>query len=90
MTRNALIIALFATVVPGCGNDPPIAIDASTIDAPKCTGTIGFLADCSTNSECMSCLCKPFGHLTYCTSTCTVPSDCPSPAMDCVGGFCKR
>lgn len=82
---------LFATaLLPGCkeeGAAPPI--DASTVDAGACAGTVAYLAACTADDECMSCTCKSFGHSRVCSKACTVDTECPAPSGGCSMGFCR-
>jgi hypothetical protein len=66
---------------------PPPPVDAAALVCPG-TGTTGFLANCTENDQCTSCLCKTFGHLEVCSQACTGPADCPAPSAGCSGGFC--
>jgi hypothetical protein len=57
-----------------------------------CTGGVGFLMDCSAaGASCGTCMCATFGHVKYCTKSCTGPADCPAPSSGCGGnGVCTQ
>jgi hypothetical protein len=83
-----VILFLAAFMLPSCGNDPAPTPDSGT---GTCTtpGTTAFLQTCTMDSNCMSCLCKNFGHTTVCTKTCTGNGDCPTPSGGCTDGTCR-
>lgn len=82
--------ALASTALSACKSDSKPAIDASTGgEAGACGGTTAYLATCTLDSECQSCLCHSFGHSIICTKTCMVDGDCPAPSGGCTLGFCR-
>jgi hypothetical protein len=70
-----------------CGSDSKSAPDANmTCAAP---GATAYLAVCTANTDCQSCLCSNFGHEMACTKACTVDGDCPTPSGGCTQGVCR-
>ena len=89
--RIVVILILFATALfSSCkddGKQPPDS--APMIEAGACVGTVAFLAACTADDECTSCLCKSFGHSKVCTNACDGPEDCAAPSGGCSNGFCR-
>jgi hypothetical protein len=87
------IMALAAALLLGCdGNDKPPGDSAPPGDGLVCAGAIDFLADCTADEECMSCVCRTIGHAKFCTKTCAGDADCPAPSGGCntTAGLCRR
>ena len=80
------IVALFAS----CKDDKPTPDAGPLADAPMCSGTTPFLTDCTADDQCMTCVCRSFGHSQYCSQACIKDTDCPAPSGGCTSGFCRR
>ena len=92
--RSAISLAFIAATslvgLVGCGgDDDPGTPPADAFVAPMCNGTAALYATCTTFEDCMSCVCRTFGHDNKCTQVCTGDADCPAPSPGCSGGFCR-
>lgn len=87
-SRIALILLSFAaSLLAACGgNSSPAPIDGAVCTAP---GTTAFMSACTMNTDCASCLCQNFGHVTLCTKSCTVAGDCALPSHGCTNNVCS-
>lgn len=86
------IMALAAALLLGCdGEDKPPVDSGPPGEAGACAGTVAYLAACTADDECTSCLCRSFGHSKVCTKTCSGDGDCPAPSGGCntTSGFCR-
>jgi hypothetical protein len=90
-TYFTLAFALATAALPACsGDDGGTPPDPPVVDADlSCGGTVPYLASCTTNETCATCLCGNFGHIQICTQTCTVAADCPAPATVCSNNMCR-
>jgi hypothetical protein len=72
--------------------DTGVAPPDTGVPPEGCTGGVGFLMDCSAaGASCGTCMCATFGHVKYCTKSCTGPADCPPPSSGCGGnGVCTQ
>lgn len=85
-----LVFSLATALLSACGGkDEPVDAAPPAEASTVCGATAGYLATCTADSECGSCMCKSFGHSMVCTKACTGPADCPAPSGGCSAGFCR-
>jgi hypothetical protein len=91
-SRIAVSLVLFVALT-ACKDDdkptpepdaPGVVVDGNS----TCGGTVAYLAACTADDECESCLCKSFGHSKVCTTACD-PGVCAAPSGGCSAGFCR-
>jgi len=85
----AALAALLAAPVAAHAVDGAVAVDDGTASAPA---PRAFGANCASDDDCDSGLCRPFrGHsVQLCTRPCTIDTqvdDCPQPLTS---GYCSR
>lgn len=88
MRLRFLVPLVAMSWLAACGDDGG---SKPTPDAAACAtpGQTAYLAVCTKNEDCQSCLCANFGHEMACTKMCTVDADCPSPSGGCTEGVCR-
>jgi hypothetical protein len=91
-----LVLAVSSLVVVGCKDDgkpppvdTPVVVDTASLVDSSCGGTVGYLAACTDNNMCFSCMCQSFGHSMVCTQACDANNPCPAPSNGCTAGFCR-